>query len=259
MASLRLLRLVWHVLMGSITVALLFPRLDAWEQGRRVTRWSTQMLRLMGVKLIVKGRAPHVRGQGALIVANHISWLDIHLLHGVLPCRFVSKAEVAHWPLIGWLARQTGTLFLVRERRSAVREMNAQMATLLAQGECLTVFPEGTTTAGGQVLPFRAALFEPVVTAEAGMWPVSIRYWDGHGQRSEVAAYYGEMSLAASLWRIAKATQLTAEVHFLPPVTTPKGAVSKDRRALAGVAEQAIRADLEKPSSVCNNAVTMRG
>ena len=251
-AWLRLFRLAWHLLTGALRIALLFPRLDRWEQGRRVTRWSAGMLRLMGIRLVVSGRAPHLRGNGAMIVANHISWLDIHLLHSILPCRFIAKADIAQWPLFGWLAVQTGTLFLAREKRSAIREMNTTLASLLAEGECLALFPEGTTTAGDRVLPFRGALFEPVIQSNAQIFPVSIRYLDRHGQRTEAPAYYGEMTLAESLWRIARAEPFTAEIVFMPPIA----AGACDRRSLVAVAETQIRADLENDSSVGHSSVT---
>lgn len=251
-AWMRLTRLAWHLLVGALTVALLFPRLDRWEQGRRVTRWSAGMLRVMGIRLVVRGRAPHLRGNGALIVANHISWLDIHLLHSILPCRFIAKADIARWPLFGWLAAQTGTLFLAREKRSAIREMNETIASLLVEGECLTLFPEGTTTAGDRVLPFRGALFEPVIQANATLWPVSIRYLDAQGCRTEIPAYYGEMSLAESLWRIACAEPFTAEIEFMSAIA----AGSRDRRSLVAEVEGQIRSGLENSSSVGNSSVT---
>lgn len=250
-AWLRLLRLAWHLLAGVATVALLFPRLNAWEQGRRVMRWSAEMLRLMGIGLVVRGRAPHLCGNGVLIVANHISWLDIHLLHSILPCRFIAKADIARWPLFGWLAAQTGTLFLAREKRSAIRKMNATMASLLAEGECLTLFPEGTTTAGDQVLPFRSALLEPVIQMNANLCPVLIRYLDSEGQRTKIPAYYGEMTLMESLWRIACAEPFTAEVEFFPAIA----AGSCDRRSLVAVAERQIRSGLEKGSLSGNGSV----
>ncbi len=255
----RLFRLAWHVLAGAFTVALLFPRLDRGEQDRRVTRWSAGLLRLMGVRLVVQGRAPHLRGHGVMIVANHVSWLDIHLLHSVLPCRFIAKADIARWPLFGWLAAQTGTLFLAREKRSAIREMNATIASLLAEGECLTLFPEGTTTAGDQVLPFRSALLEPVIQSNANLCPASVRYLDAQGRRTEIPAYYGEMTLAESLWRIACAEPFTAEIVFMPPIA----AGTHDRRSLVAEVEGQIRSGITKGgtkgSLVSHSSVTLGG
>ncbi len=252
-AWLRLLRLAWHLLVGAMTVALLFPRLDRLEQGRRVTRWSSGMVRLMGIRLVVHGRAPRLRGNGALIVANHISWLDIHLLHSVLPCRFIAKADIARWPLFGWLAAQAGTLFLAREKRSAIRKMNATIASLLAEGECLALFPEGTTTAGDQVLPFRSALLEPVIQSNANIFPASVRYLDAQGQRTEIPAYYGEMTLVKSLWRIACAEPFTAEIVFMMPIA----AGTRNRRGLVSEVEDQIRFGLAKGSSVGHSSVTL--
>lgn len=241
MAGLRLLRLAWHVLMMAITVALLFPHLAPHKKALRVTRWSAQMLRVLGVTLTIRGRVPHLQGAGALIVANHISWLDIHLLHSIVPCRFIAKAEIATWPVFGWLAQKTGTLFMERGRRLAAREMNTHMTQLLNEGACLALFPEGTTTAGDTVLPFRASLLEPVIQAGARLCPVSIRYRNLTGQRTTAPAYYGEMTLMESFWQVARAAPFVAEVHFLP---SESGALG-DRRTLGSWSETVIRADLD--------------
>lgn len=238
---LRYLRLAGHVLSGALTVLLLFPFLDRGERERRLVRWAGGLLGAVGVRVVMRGRPPTVRGGGALIVANHVSWLDIHVLHSLLPARFVSKAEVRDWPLIGWLADKAGgTLFLERTRRSDARRMNGVMARHLHEGDCLALFPEGTTSDGSGVLPFYASLFQPATEAEATVWPARIRYLRQDGSSCTAAAYYGDLSLLASLGRIVREPGIVAEIEFLPAIP----ARGRGRKELAAEAEAAIRAAL---------------
>jgi 1-acyl-sn-glycerol-3-phosphate acyltransferase len=160
---LRLTRLALHVVAGALTILLLFPWLDRAERDKRVGRWAGKLLVILKVRAVQRGRSPTVRGQGALIVANHVSWLDIHVVHSLLPARFVSKAEVRGWPVIGWMAEAAGTLFLERSRKSDAARMNTVMAGHLKGGDCLALFPEGTTTDGSRLLPFYPSLFQPAV------------------------------------------------------------------------------------------------
>lgn len=240
-AGFRFLSLLAHILNGVLTVLLLFPFLDTLEREKRLTRWANRLLQIVGVKLTVRGRPPVVRGGGALIVANHVSWLDIYLIHSLLPARFISKAEVRDWPVIGWLADKAGrTLFLERTRKTDTKRMNHDMADHLRAGECLALFPEGTTTDGAELLPFYASLFQPAVAAEAMVWPTLIRYLDVNGERSEEAAYYGEISMLESLFRIVRQPAIHAEITFLPPIASR----GLRRRELAAQTEQLIRESL---------------
>ncbi|TCJ14930.1 1-acyl-sn-glycerol-3-phosphate acyltransferase [Parasulfuritortus cantonensis] len=240
-ANLRQIRLAGHLLAGVATVLFLFPFLDRGEREKRLVRWAAGLLAVVGVRIAVKGRPPAVRGGGALIVANHVSWLDIHVIHSLLPARFISKAEVRDWPVIGWLADKAGgTLFLERTRKSDARRMNELMAGHLRDGDCLALFPEGTTSDGGGLLPFYPGLFQPAVAAEAAVWPARIRYLDAQGGHSTAAAYFGDMSLLTSVRNITRASGLVAEIEFLPAIA----ARGLGRKELAARAESAIRAAL---------------
>jgi 1-acyl-sn-glycerol-3-phosphate acyltransferase len=236
-AAYQLLRLLGHLLTGALTILLLFPHLNAEERARRVTVWAGRLVGLAGVRVVMRGRPPAVRGEGALIVANHVSWLDIHVLHSLLFTRFISKAEIKRWPLIGWLAEMTGTLFLERTKKSDAARINQVMAEHLRAGECLALFPEGTTTDGNEVKPFYASLFNPALAAEAQVWPVLIRYLDRSGQPTLAAAYHDDTTLAQSVLRVLRSGGIQAEVTFLPPISATGG----HRRELAQTAETAIR------------------
>jgi len=234
----RLLSLQGHVLGGVLTVLIRFPFLAAAEQERRLVRWAARLLQIVGVQVTVKGQAPVARVGGVLIVANHVSWLDIHIIHSLLPARFVAKAQVRDWPVIGWLADKAGgTLFLERARKADAKRVNSKMADHLRAGECLALFPEGTTTDGSELLPFYSSLFQPAVEVEAMVLPALIRYLDRDGRRCDEAAYYGEMSLFDSLRRIVREPAVYAEIEFLTPIASR----GLHRRELAARAEQAIR------------------
>lgn len=236
----RLLKLAGLVLSGTLTLLLLFPFLDRDERDRRLVRWASRLVRIVGGRLRVVGRPPKVRGEGALIVANHVSWLDIHALHSVLPARFISKADVRRWPLIGWMAESTGTLFLERSRKSDAARMNREMAGHLKAGECLSLFPEGTTTDGTDVQAFFPSLLQPAIDAEAKVWPLVIRYLDRQGRHNPAIAYYGGTSLLESMLRVLGEPVFDVELTFLPPVS----ASGRHRRDLTRELEAAIQAVL---------------
>ncbi len=236
----RFSRFALHVVSGALTILFLFPWLEADERERRVQRWALGLLAVLRVRTVIRGRPPTVRGQGALIVANHVSWLDIHLIHGILPARFISKAEVRGWPVIGWMAESAGTLFLERSRKSDAARMNTLMAGHLRDGDCLALFPEGTTTDGSHLRPFYPSLFQPAVEAGALVWPALIRYLNADATPNPEAAYYGDMSLGTSLGKILRQPEIVAEITFLPAIASAGLA----RREVARLAEAAMQAAL---------------
>lgn len=240
-----LLRLAWrgirlavHVLTGLALVLIWFPRIDAAKRWYWVCWWARRLLSICGVTLRVYGVLPPNAGRGAVLVANHISWLDIHLIHSLLPARFISKAEVRGWPVLGRLAEAGGTLFLERHRKADAARVNALMAEHLAAGDCLAFFPEGTTSDGRRLLPFYPSLFQPAAAAGATVWPVVIRYVDAHGQPDPTPAYHGDIRMGESMRRILAAKSIIAELHFLPPIS----AAGRKRRELAAEVEALMRA-----------------
>ena len=222
----RVLRSALHVLHG-MAVMLRFPTLDAASRHARIRWWSAGVLRHMGLTLDVQGTA---RPGANLLVSNHVSWLDIAALHAAVPhARFVSKADVLKWPLLGWLIRGAGTLFIERERkRDAVRVVHA-MAESLRAGDTVAVFPEGTTGPGPQVLPFHANLLQAAIATQTPIQPAVLRYADTSTPFSPTVEYMGDTSLLQSLWRVATATGLRVHVELLPAHDTAHA----DRRALA--------------------------
>lgn len=237
----RLLRAVLHAFGGLFTILFLFPRLSDEQRQARVQSWSRGMLEVLGIGLQVRGRPPD-HGP-VLLVANHISWLDILVMHAARHCRFVSKADVRHWPLIGPLATGAGTLYIEREsRRDAMRVVH-HMAERLQAGDILAVFPEGTTSDGVDLLPFHANLIQAAVAAHAPAQPVALQFIEeATGRTSLSPCYVGDDTLVTSLWRTVTGPRITALVTFGEP-QWPEG---RDRRAWAADLRLAVQA-LRRP------------
>jgi 1-acyl-sn-glycerol-3-phosphate acyltransferase len=172
-----------------------------------------------------------------MLIANHISWVDIFVINAVITSRFVAKSEVRSWPVLGWLCEKTGTLFITRERRHDTRRVNKQIADALTAGACIAVFPEGSTTDGTDVANFNASLIQPAIDADTAIQAIALRYIDAAGAQSTSAAYVGDMSLVESLARLLAARRTKAIVTLLPPIS----ACGQDRRAIAKSIEADIR------------------
>ncbi|MES2401356.1 MAG: lysophospholipid acyltransferase family protein [Pseudomonadota bacterium] len=234
-AGVKLARALLHIVIGFFTILLVFPRLQQEQREQRIQVWSARMLTCIGIELRVKGQ-PAMTGP-MLLVANHISWLDITSLHAARFCRFVSKADIKQWPVIGTLAIGVGTLFIEREsRRDAMRVVH-HMTERLREGDIIGVFPEGTTSDGTGLLPFHANLLQAAITAEVPVQPVSIQFMDrATGQRSPAPCYIDDDTLLESVWRTLRASGIVVLISF----GEPQGAQGRDRREWA----HALREDV---------------
>jgi 1-acyl-sn-glycerol-3-phosphate acyltransferase len=236
----RWLRVSAHVFEGIGTTAFIFPFIDLPKRRRLIQRWSVRLLRLMNVETRVRGLAEGELPGNVLVVANHVSWLDIFVLNTVEPSRFIAKAELKRWPLVGRLIAGCGTLFLDRSSRRDAHRINEQARRVLAAGDTIAIFPEGTTTDGSALLPFHASLLQPVVDARGHVQPVALRYCNPDGSANDVPAYLDDVSFMASFWRVLGVRRLAVEVTLTPLLP----AVGRHRRELAREAEAAIRAAL---------------
>jgi 1-acyl-sn-glycerol-3-phosphate acyltransferase len=230
----RLARTVLHGLHGVLLVLLVFPRLDAAGRHARIAWWSARTLRLLGLRLQVQGR---FRPGAKLLVANHVSWLDIMAIHAVCPeARFVSKADVQHWPLVNRLAAGGSTLFIERERpRDAVRVVH-QMAQALRDGDTVAVFPEGTTNDGHTLRPFHANLLQAAIATATPIQPLALRFTDARHAVSPAARFDGDITLGQSLWLLARGEGVVVHLWVLEAQATAHA----DRRALAARLREAI-------------------
>ncbi|WP_326539029.1 lysophospholipid acyltransferase family protein [Pseudorhodoferax sp.] len=223
----RLAAVLLHGVHGLLIVLLRFPSLNADGRQQRVRWWSAGMLRRLGITLHLQGR---FKPGAKLLVANHVSWLDILVVHAVCPeARFVSKAEVRQWPLVGRLVAAGNTLYLARERKRDALRVVHQAAEALQAGDTVAVFPEGTTGPGGTLLPFHANLLQAAIASGCAVQPLALRYADRQQPFSAAAQWLGDTTLAQTLWRLATADVLQVHLQVLPA----RGSRHADRRRLA--------------------------
>ncbi len=226
-----------HVFEGIATTAFVFPFVGLTKRRSLIRRWSERLLKLMRVETRIEGMPAEGLPGNVLIVANHISWLDIFVLNTIEPARFIAKSELRRWPLVGYLIAGCGTLFLERGSRRDAHRINEQARDVLAAGDTIAIFPEGTTTDGTTLLPFYGSLLQPVVDAGGAVQPIALRYCSPDGMYSEAPAYVGETSFMASFWRVLGERELIVEITL--PLALP--ARDRHRRELSREAEFAIR------------------
>ncbi|MGW1227459.1 lysophospholipid acyltransferase family protein [Streptomyces sp. NPDC002530] len=245
-ASLLLLNGCAAVLTGVVGAPLALLLNPAARAGI-VRAWAYTVIRAFGVRVRIVGPPPRrLPGPGALVVANHVSWLDIPLVAAVCPGRMLAKSDIRHWPLLGPLAALGGTLFVERDRLRTLPAAVRTVSGALRKGGRVVVFPEGSTWCGrGPGGRFRPAPFQAAIDAHAAVVPLRIRYRTpgppGAGPvTAGAAAFVGDDPLTASLWRVVRAAGLTAEIHVLAPI--PAGSVP-GRRALALLAQSTVASD----------------
>lgn len=240
---LRFLRLLLHAGRALALAAFIYPRADQNRRARLLSGWSEKLLAILHIRLEVRGRPPRVPGRQVVIVGNHVSWIDVFAVDSVCPSRFVAKSEIRAWPVAGWLAARTGTLFIDRGRRHATARTNVSIIDAIRAGDCVAMYPEGSTTDGTLVKPFHSSLLQPAVDAGATVHTAALRYRDAEGGFSTAAAYIDNMSLLSSVLQIIREPTLTAELIFGEPIP----AEGMDRRELARAAEQATARSLGLP------------
>jgi len=234
-ALFRAARLALHLAYG-VTIALIYPWFGFALRRRILQSWSTGLLHIFSVRIEMADDDPLHTLRHGLIVTNHISWLDVFVLNAVVPMRFVAKSEVRRWPIIGWLCARAQTLFIERGKARSAARINVHMVALLQQGECLAIFPEGTTTDGTTVAHFHSSLLQPAIDATSLVHPIAVRYQDDLGAHSSVAAYIDEMSFGTSMWNILSSPELHVRLIGTPPLD----AREMDRRSLTRAARQQI-------------------
>ena len=239
----RLFRLTVHLFYGVAKVAIRFPVLDRDGRVAIVQSWSATMASILNFKVRVVGETPGVYPGNTLLVANHISWIDIFVLNSVTVSRFVAKSEIRNWPIIGWLCENTGTLFIERAKKRDTARIGNVVSAALAEGDCIAVFPEGTTANGTFLRPFNASLFQPILESQGMVQPVGLRYLGTDGQVTLAPAYTDNLSLIESIWRIVSVREIVAELHFSRTLT----AEGAHRRHLCREAEALIGSALNLP------------
>lgn len=225
-----------HVVRGVLIAAFLFPLQSTERRKREIEHWSIQLLSLLGVRLFLHGMLPKYGVRPLMLVANHVSWLDIFAINAIVPARFVAKSEVRRWPLIGWLSARCGTVFIKRARRQDTARINALVSGALQTGDVFAVFPEGTTTDGSTLCRFHASLLEPALEAEAEVQPVALWFDRSDGTLCTEVAYDGDKSAWDTLLGITSQREILAHVCFLEPILPEY----RHRRDIAREAHDAI-------------------
>lgn len=244
----RWTRLFWHVGVGLALTSVFFPRCKKRGQDWITTWWSAKLLRILNIMLSVRGREDFTATR-VVLVANHISWLDVFVINAAHPCRFIAKSEIADWPIAGNLATNAGTIFIRRAKRTDAAKTNDAIAAQLLKNNTVAIFPEGTTTAGDKLLKFHTSLFEPAVANQATVAPVALRYRQSNGEADTSAAFVGELTFSQSMAQIIAQKSIIAEVIFAAVIAPVENETSHAncRRSLAHAAEAAIAKILSVP------------
>jgi 1-acyl-sn-glycerol-3-phosphate acyltransferase len=236
--GLRLARIGVHLFAGLAICATVFPWAGAALRARIVRRWSRALLRICRVQLDPPAGVPALGH--ALVVANHVSWLDIFVINACHPCRFVAKAEIRAWPVFGWLAAKAGTVFIARGSRRELRHIFKGIVDALHEGERVAFFPEGTTARQGQLLPFHANLFEAAIDANVAVQPYALAYVDADGAPHASIDYLDDTTFGQSIRMILSGPPVRARLTCLAPIAT----AGAHRRDLAKAAQEAVAAAL---------------
>ena len=236
--ALRLARVTVHLAAGLATCALVFPLASLRLRERLTRRWSRKLLGMCRVSVEQLDGAPVL--EHALVVANHVSWLDIFVINALYPCRFVAKAEIRAWPVLGWLAAGAGTVFIARGNRRELRHVFKGLVAVLQQGQRVALFPEGTTSRQGEVLPFHANLFEAAIDAKVAVQPYALSYVDAAGSLHASIDYIGDTTFVDSMFTILQGPPVRARLQALAPIE----ATGAHRRELAEQAHTAVAAAL---------------
>jgi 1-acyl-sn-glycerol-3-phosphate acyltransferase len=235
LACYRAVRLVLHLFYGGL-LALIYPSVPVSLQKRIMHRWSVELLDVLHVRITVTGEVALGEIKQGLIVANHISWLDVFVMSSVLPMRFVAKSEVRSWPFIGWLCARADTIFIERNKRSDTIRTNIQAVEHLRKGNCMAIFPEGTTSDGTRIGHFHASLLQPAIDSQSPIYPVGIYYHDAANKPNFDAAYIDEMTFVESMWKILSSRDLRVRLTTASALSTQ----AENRRVLALEAHRRI-------------------
>jgi 1-acyl-sn-glycerol-3-phosphate acyltransferase len=238
---------------GLIIAAGIFPALGLLysahhaktKRDKLKTRWLRRFSAIVNLHISRNGELPE---QGVILVSNHISWLDIIVIGQYLPAYFVAKSDILSWPVIGYLARQGGTIFIRRGDKQHVRATTEKMIWLLKQNSNIIAFPEGTTTKGDEVLHFHASLFQPALLTKSAILPVALEY---HGVAKEIAPFVGDDGFVPHLLKILALDKIEVRLNFLPAINSTgknRHAVSLETRDLIW---EKISGSVPADDSVC--------
>lgn len=211
---------------------------DPAERNRAVITLGKGALDALDIVLEIGTPPAEQNVSGALVAANHVSWLDIFAMSAVYPSSFIAKQEIKKWPVLGKMGQNAGTVFINRNSRRDIEPINQAICAALKSGQNVSFFPEARTSSGLDILPFKAALFQSAIDADAPVQAVALRYYDEAGKRTTIPSY-AQVDLVRSLWRIVSMKSLRIRIDFAEPVRPQQG---EDRFVLKDKIEEGIRA-----------------
>ncbi|MFA4913089.1 MAG: lysophospholipid acyltransferase family protein [Burkholderiaceae bacterium] len=250
----QIFRILWRlclllplIVVGLVSVGLLYPLASQARREWMNRLWSRALLRICGLSVSVSGQA--LMSGPVLFVANHVSWIDIFVMNAVRPTAFIAKSEIRRWPIVGWLVAGAGTVFIERGQRRAVHGVSLAMRERFDRGAAVGLYPEGTTSDGLGLLPLHAGLFEPARFAGAPIQPLALIY-ARQGDRRQFPAFVGEETLVRNVCRILGARGLTVRAHYMAPVGQVDDTLDPTllgRVAIAASVRDAISQALQSP------------
>ncbi len=242
-----------HTLTGLLLASLILPVSNRWLRMGIIQWWCKRLLNCFNLQVTTSGQLPDIRTHGTLFVGNHISWSDIHAINSLIPVRFVAKVEIKDWPVFGYLVKKSGTIFINRTKNRDASRVIQLASHALKQLDNLCVFPEGTTTEGLSVLPFKSSLLQSAVNAHAQVIPMAISYPLPDGSPNLAAAYAGETSILESMRMYIGMQSPRIHIHFCPAINPS----DHTRQAIAQMAYQAINSHLfPQPTTTAPTPVT---
>jgi 1-acyl-sn-glycerol-3-phosphate acyltransferase len=232
-------RIILHILLVVPLCLLIF--ISTKNQQERIIRfWCKRLLSIFEISVEVTGLESNLVNQKKyLMVANHISWMDIIVIQSIKPCIFVAKSDVASWPLFGWVAQMTGTIFIKRDKISDIKKALKKMKRRLIK-RSVCIFPEGTSTNGRYLLPFKSNLFQSSIDTQKSILPLCLRY-EQKNIYTDKTAFVDDMSLLDSIIKIKQEKDIRVVVEILQPIR-PR----YNRKELASYTQEIIRNNLSQ-------------
>ena len=243
MVLIKYLQLVGQMVSAIWILWFVFPRVDRDTQLNQIQVWAKKTLQVMGLMVHYEeaSSTAQLSRMPLILVANHVSWLDVLIIQSLQPSIFIAKSEVRQWPLVGAMAQASGVVFVDRESTRSTLKMVESVSLALQQGYCVAGFPEGTSSEGREVSLFHANLFEAAVHHQIQVQPLALRYSDPiTGELCSRAAFVGDMGFLSSLHQVMTAPSIQAGV-FRGEMLSPQG---HSRRSLANLSHRCVRTQL---------------
>lgn len=232
----RIFRLFTHVVVGLVIVASIWSLSNRKTKMKLTKWWSGSLLNHFGVQVVIYGERPNENLSNTMFLINHVSWLDIYALNSIIPLQFIAKSDINNWPILGYLVRKSGTIFINRNNRKDTSRIVDTTTEVLKAGGNVGFFPEGTTTDGTVLERFKSSIVQAAINAKSTIYPVAIRYPLPDGGINTAIAYAGDISMSEAMMNALKQKKTIAELHFLAPINLP----TANRQKLTQVAFEEI-------------------